>query len=117
LKIETIGERSYMKQYESIRVPFSILDKVASRAAKLLKESPDPQAEMRWAEKRLEEAGLLNWSPKQMSPQDWAEQVIAQSLDLDDQSVPWLKERGCHPEKAGTFESLVLSLIPSEGGL
>ena len=36
----------------------AILDKIANRAAELLKESDDPQAEMRWAEDKLLEADL-----------------------------------------------------------
>ena len=47
----------------------------------------------------------------------WAEQrlseVIAQNLDLMDDSIPWMKERDSHPEKAETFEELILQLIPS----
>ncbi len=99
------------------RQPQTLLDKIARRAVLLLKESEDPRAEMRWAESRLLEANLLNWSQQGESPQVWAERVIAQNLDLEDQSGPWLKERDSHPEEAETFESLILSLIPSEGGL
>jgi hypothetical protein len=99
------------------REPLSLLDKVASRAAKLLAKSPDPQAEMRWAEGRLFEANLFGANPDRSSPRAWAERAIAQNLDLMDQSLPWLKERGSHPERADTFENLILCLIPSEGGL
>ena len=45
------------------------------------------------------------------------ELVIARSLDLKDNSLPWLEERDIHPEKAENFEELILSLIPKEGGL
>src|SRR5208337_3749054 len=50
------------KQYEVKPEPLSILDKIANRATKLLKENPDPQREMLWAENRLQEANLLNGS-------------------------------------------------------
>ncbi len=40
----------------------ALLNKMARRAATLLKDSPDPQQEMEWAEKRLSEEGLLGWS-------------------------------------------------------
>ena len=43
--------------------------------------------------------------------------MIAQNPDLTHQSVPWIKEKGLHPEKAESFESLILSPIPKEGGL
>jgi hypothetical protein len=105
------------KETTPVRESQTILNRIAERAAFLLKESEDPQAEMHWAESRLLEANLLNWIQQGKSPQVWAELVIAQNPDLEDQSVPWLKERGSHPEKAETFENLILSLIPSEGGL
>jgi hypothetical protein len=46
-----------------IREPLSLLDKIAARAVELLKEEDDPQAEMRWAERRLFEANLYNGNP------------------------------------------------------
>ena len=104
------------RQSQAKREPLSILDKIASRAENLLKQSQDPQKEMQWAENRLLEADLLSSTPSRKNPQDWAEQAIAQNPDLTDQSLPWLKERDLHPEKAETFEELILSLIPSESG-
>jgi hypothetical protein len=38
-------------------------------------------------------------------------------LDLMDEAMPWWEERDIHAEQAETFESLILQLIPSEGGL
>ncbi len=105
-------ERSGNIGVQEKRQPQTILDKIARRAVFLLKESEDPQAEMNWAENRLLEADLLNWSPRRTPPQAWAEQAIAQNPDLMDQSVPWLKERDSHPEKAETFESLILKPNP-----
>jgi hypothetical protein len=105
-------------QRKWIREPLSLLDKIADRAAHLLmKESDDPQAEMRWAEDKLMEANLFNGNPDRKNPQQWAEEVIAQNDNLADESLPWIKERDLHPEKAETFENLILSLIPTEGGL
>ncbi len=89
---------------------------IARRALELLTESDDPQQEMRWAERRLWEAGLLNFDPPSL-PARWTEQVIAENLDVLDQSVPWLRERGSEPQNAETFEQLILTLIPSDGGL
>ena len=42
---------------------------------------------------------------------------LAQNPDVMSECISWLLERDSHPEKAETFESLILSLIPSEGGL
>ena len=43
--------------------------------------------------------------------------MIAQNWDLKEETLPWLEERDSHPENAETFDSLILQLIPSEGGL
>ena len=59
-----------------------------------MNEESSAPAQMQWAEQRLSE-------------------VIAQNLDLMDDSIPWMKERDSHPEKAETFEELILQLIPS----
>ena len=94
------------------------LDRIAAKAAELLKQSPNPQREMTWAERRLEESSLFEGNrPRTDNPSIWTEQVIAQNPDLMDQSIPWLKERASHPEEAETFEQLILQLIPQEGGL
>ena len=93
-------------------------ERIALQAAKLLKDSPSPQREMAWAENRLSEANLFSGNqPDRRNPSRWAEQVIALNPDLTDQSLPWLQEKDSHPEQAETFESLILSLIPSESGL
>jgi hypothetical protein len=112
------SERNSMKQNRARLDPQAALDRVANRAAELLKESEDPQAEMHWAENRLFEAGLLPYTPKRSSPQVWAEQALAQNLDIMEESLPWLKERD-NLGLAGveTFEGLILALIPMEGGL
>jgi hypothetical protein len=106
-----------MTQNQGKRLRQLVLDKISDRAAELLKESENPQSEMRWAETRLMEANLYNYPPHQDDPQEWAEMVIAQNLDLEDQSVPWVQEHNSHPERAETFENLILSLIPTEGSL
>lgn len=94
------------------------LEVIARRAIFLLSRSPDPETEMVWAERRLREADLLGFvDPDPKDPVGWAEIAIGLNPDLMDQSLPWLEERDSHPEKAPTFENLVLSLIPSEGGL
>lgn len=93
------------------------LFKIAARAQKLLKSSPNPRQEMQWAERRLRENNLLGSDPPFHDPGAWTEQAIARNPDLMDQGMPYLRERGHHPENAETFESLILQLIPSEGGL
>jgi hypothetical protein len=94
------------------------MDKIADQAAKLLKEEGGALQQMRWANKRLSEANLLAESPPpSSSPELWAERAIAENLDLRDEAIPHLKERGVAPENAETFESLIFQLIPSEGGL
>ena len=72
---------------------------------------------MLWAERRLFQENLLGSDPPSRDPVAWTEHVIARNLDLMDQSIPWLAERDSHPEKAETFEELILRLIPSEGVL
>ena len=73
---------------------------------------------MCWAENRLFEANLLNFTPNRSSPQAWANQAIAQNWDIKDESLPWLKERdNLDLRGVETFEGLILSLIPTEGGL
>ena len=95
------------------------LDKIARRALLLLKESDHPQREMQWAENRLWQEGL--WQGNPPDPKNlfqWTEHVIAQNPEMTDQDVPfWLQQRALHPERAETFESLILQLIPKEGGL
>jgi len=63
------------------------------------------------------EANLYNFPPHQNDPREWADRVIAQNPDMEDQSIPWIREHGEHPERAETFENLILTLIPMEGGL
>ena len=94
------------------------LDQIARRAEELLKDSPNPQREMLWAESRLSEANLFPGNlGTRTPPATWTEQAIAQNRDLMDESLPYLQEKGSHPEEAETFEGLILALIPSEGGL
>ncbi len=95
------------------------LEAIADRAKSLLAESPDPQQEMEWAERRLTEAGLLNYLGEldRANPVRWVQQAIEDNPDLASESLPWLRERGVDLSKAETFEELILRLIPSEGGL
>ena len=93
------------------------LDQIADQAQKLLREEPNPKQQMQWAEQRLSEANLFGWGRPPSDPRGWTQMVIAQNSDLMDEAMPWWKERGIHPEQAETFESLILQLIPSEGGL
>jgi hypothetical protein len=95
------------------------LEAIADRAKSLLAESPDPQQEMEWAERRLTEASLLNyWGELDRgNPARWVQQAIEDNPDLASESLPWLRERGADLSKAETFEELILRLIPSEGGL
>jgi hypothetical protein len=79
-----------------------------------LKRSDNAQAEMAWAEQRLFEENLLHCDPPKRDLRAWTEHVIADNPDLVD-SLPYLAERDCRPERAQTFENLVLSMIPSEG--
>jgi hypothetical protein len=94
-----------------------LLDKVAARAVKLLKALPNQQEWMSWAERVLEEASLLTSDPPRKTPELWTERAIALNPDLLDQSAPYLLERDVRPDKAETFEELIRSLVPSEGGL
>ena len=57
-------------------------------------------------------------NPNRKSLRQWAEEVISQNERLVGRkpSVK-IQERGLHPEKAETFEELIWSLIPMEGGL
>ena len=107
-----------MMQSQEKREPPNLLDKVARRAQKLLEDSPTPLKEMAWAERRLSEAGLFEGrAGHHKNPRDWTQEVLAQNPDLTDQSLSWVQQQDSHPEKAQTFESLILDLIPSEGGL
>jgi hypothetical protein len=72
---------------------------------------------MRWAERRLFEQNLLHSDPPRQDPQAWCEQAIAGNWDMADESMFYIACRGSQPELAQTFEELILSLIPSEGGL
>jgi hypothetical protein len=73
---------------------------------------------MEWAERRLTEAGLLNYWGEldRANPVRWVQQAIEDNPDLASESLPWLRERGVDLSKAETFEELILRLIPSEGG-
>ena len=92
------------------------MEKIAQRALFLLKRSPTPQQDMQWADQRLREESLLGSDPDPKDPTRWTAVAIAQNLDLME-VLPYLQEKGSYPEKAPTFENLILSLIPSEGGL
>jgi len=94
------------------------LDQISRHALVLLRQESQPQAQrsMRWAERRLSEANLWSGNPPNDLP-SWTAQVIARNPDLMGDSLPHLQERDLHPEKAESFESLVLQLIPSESGL
>jgi hypothetical protein len=91
---DELGQKSMASADERIARKRDWLRKIADHAAKLLNEESSAPAQMQWAEQRLSE-------------------VIAQNLDLMDDSIPWMKERDSHPEKAETFEELILQLIPS----
>ena len=91
--------------------------KISNRAERLLKRSPHPQQEMSWAENVLFQANLLSSDPPRSSLEIWTDQAIARNPDLMDQSVPYLWERDVRRDKAGSFEELIQSLVPSEGGL
>jgi hypothetical protein len=103
--------------YRNLQQSKEWLIQIADRAVKLLKEEPGQPEQMRWANRRLSEANLLAETPPPSSPRNWADQAIAQNLDLIDDSMEWWQERGIFPEKAETFEGLIVQLIPSEGGL
>ena len=96
----------------------AFLDRISSRAFQLLEETPNPQAEMQWAEERLREANLLPaFLPNNLDPKRWTQECLAQNLDLMDQSIPWMREHDSHPEDQETFQGLILNLCPTEGGL
>jgi hypothetical protein len=63
------------------------LFKIAHRAEQLLKESPNPQQEMSWAENRLLHENLMGFDPSRKSPAIWTDQTIARNPDLMDQTV------------------------------
>jgi hypothetical protein len=91
------------------------LSKISERAPSLLKESDDPKAEMDWALHRLEQRSLYLGNPSPLALAQWTEQVIAQNPELMEVFL-YLQERDIHPEKAETFEELILDLIPQKGG-
>ena len=95
-----------------------LLGQIAARALELLKEEPPAQqaAAEAWAEGLLQEERLLTSDPDRKNPALWTAQALAQNQDLTE-VLPWLRERGSHPEKAETFEELIRSLVPKEGGL
>ena len=96
------------------------LNLIAARAVALLKESENPEQEMEWAEGRLQEQNLLSagdlWKVRK-DPVAWVEEALVENPDIYEISLPWVKERDNHPEEAETFTQLILSLIPTEGGL
>ena len=96
------------------------LNLIAARAVALLKESPDPEQEMVWAEDRLSDQNLLAagelWKERK-DPEAWVEAALVENPDIFEISLPWSKERNNHPETAESFNQLILSLIPTEGGL
>ena len=98
-----LADQEYMKQ-------------VAQRALKLLKKSPHPEVLMKWADLRLLQEGLENGSPEEKGLEAWVSHVLAQNLYLRD-NIHWVREHNSHPEKAETFEDLILAFIPTEGGL
>ena len=107
-----------MAYSKETQAKYDRLEKIASHALTLLKRSPHPKTEMEWAERRLREEGLFrSYQDPEPTPGPWTEHVIARSLDLKDNSLPWLEERDIHPEKAQTFRSLILQLVPKESGL
>jgi hypothetical protein len=95
------------------------LDQIARHAAALLKKEPLPHRQMNWAEDHLWKAGLWlgDVEEKAKDRASWTGQVIAQNRELLDRSLPYLQDKGLHPEEAETFESLVRQLVPKEGGL
>ena len=86
------------------------------RPGAMKEEAEDPQRAMTWAENRLFEEGLFNAHPAPQRPKAWTEHVIAQNPDLME-VLPYLEEKNLRPEEAESFEDLILSLIPTEGGL
>jgi hypothetical protein len=95
-----------------------LLDRVSKRLVHLLRQEENPKQMMLWAEERLFEASL--WSggnPQHKDPSAWVQQVITHNPDIWEQSLPWLEEKDSRPESARTFEGLILSLLPTEGGL
>jgi hypothetical protein len=95
------------------------LNQIARRASALLKKEPAPRQQMSWAEDHLFKAGLWlgDVEEKAPAPASWTAQVIAQNRELVDRSLPYLQNKGLHPEEAENFESLVRQLVPKEGGL
>ena len=94
-----------------------LLERIAERALKLLKEEPDPQSSILWVEKCLQEANLLNTDGDRNNLREWANTVIRDNPNLLEISIPWVVEHNSHPEKAETLEDLIWALIPQEGGL
>ena len=94
-----------------------LLERIAERALKLLKEEPDPRSSILWVEKCLQEANLLNTDGNRDNLREWANTVIRDNPNLLEISIPWVVEHNSHPEKAETLEDLIWALIPQEGGL
>ena len=104
-----------MEHVSGNRVPQSRMDHIANRAVELLKTSPDSKREMEWAENKLEEQGLWSGLANRQHPGSWAQEVIAQNPAMSD-ILPYLQEKNIQPETSPDFQSLLNSLIPSEGG-
>ena len=106
---------AYPKEHQA---KLDYLEKIAHHASALLKKSPSPHHEMSWAEDHLWRAGLwLGNDPEVKDRASWTAQVIAQNPELLDRSLPYLEDKGLHPEQAESFEGLISLLIPREGGL
>ena len=91
------------------------LEAWANRLAVLLKESDDPQYEMDEAARMMEDGGVLSNDPNRMSPDSFANLVIAENSLLFDQMGPMYSVDD--PSVFETAGDLISNLLPGNGGL
>ncbi len=87
----------------------------AGRLAVLLKETDDPEYEMSEAASRMEDGGVLAGEPNQMSPDSFANLVIAENPLLFDQMGPMYSVDD--PSVFETSGDLISNLLPSNNAL
>lgn len=93
------------------------LARVAKRLEQLLREDPDRDETMHWVEMTLFEASGDSVEPDRRSLGHWTHNLIEASPWLYAEGAPWAMAHGLRPNQADNVHELIVSLIPSEGGL
>ena len=88
------------------------LSAIANRLARLIKQSENPQAEMKAIESRLMDAGLSDWSaPKGTSPDEFVATMIEQNPEMLE-VISGLRNE-FRPELIETPGELISQLLPA----